>query len=66
MTHEYTLKEYGAGAFLWKNGDIIADFNSHRDAEEVMRLMEIGQKMDELDKLLEGLNGSVEGKPLDE
>jgi hypothetical protein len=41
---KYNIREYGAGAFLYKDDEIIADFNSHLDAEEVIRLIEIGQR----------------------
>jgi hypothetical protein len=44
MSDKYTIKEYGAGAFLKMNGWEIADFKEHLDAEEVLRLIEIGQR----------------------
>ena len=46
MGDKYIIQEYGAGAFLLRNGGEVADFNSHLDAEEVLRLIEIGQKLD--------------------
>ena len=50
MSYKYEKKEYDAGAFLLMNGYQIADFLEHLDCEEVLRLIEIGQKYEFLEQ----------------